>query len=103
MLPIRTIIPEEVVPNTIIETGDNTGVSGVQFHNWDFSLEKSQQEQYDWKYATLDCFRDEFEADSDDYSGLFLRGYMNEAEAKAGHKEIVAEVLAKGQSAECLQ
>lgn len=91
------------MPNTVIETGINSGVSCVEFRNWDLSLEKSQKEQYDWKYATSDCFRDEFYDDSDGYNCIFIEGYMTEEEAKVGHKRIVAEILSKGSLAECLQ
>jgi len=100
---IITEIPEDIVPNTLIETSDNTGISLLEFMNPDLSFTDDQQEQYDWKFATLDCFKDEFYDDSDKYCGVFLMGYMTEDEAKMGHKRIIDDILVNGRSAKCFQ
>lgn len=102
IISLITDIPESIVPNTLIETDDNDGSSVIEFFNEDLSYEKSQGEQYAWKYATVDAFKDEYYS-GDGFDCIFIEGYMTEEDAKVGHNRIVAEILAKGREAECLQ
>jgi len=102
MESLITNIPEDIVPNTVIETSDNTCASVVEFLNPDLSYEKGQRELYGWKFATLDCFKDEFYDDTDEYGCIFIEGYMTEEEAIEGHGRIVNEILVRGRAAECL-
>jgi len=59
--------------------------------------EDGQREQYSWKFATCDVFKDQLEDDDEDeYMAIFLAGHNNEEEAKMGHENIVKYYIVHG-------
>lgn len=89
-----TSISEDILENTVIETDLNTGFSVLEFHNIDGSLADDQKEQYDFKYATLCCFKDEyFDKNKEDFSAILIKEYTTKEEAIEGHKKIVDFIL----------
>ena len=96
MKPLITDIPEDIAPNTVIETDNSAGLSCTEFLNSGSGLDKSQKEQYDYKYATLDCDRNEYYSeDEHSFMAIFLEGYMTLKEARAGHRRIISGILGR--------
>jgi hypothetical protein len=91
------LVPETIIENMALITDYNNGCSIIEFHNADLSLMDDQKEQYDWKFATVDAFKDQFkDGRAEQYDCLFMLGYNTEKEAKTGHRNFVDHIKKYG-------
>ena len=74
-----------------------SGITLFNCSNADLSLADDQKELYDWKFSTIDAFRDEYEDKKrTDYTSIFIIGYNSEKEARTGHINLVKHIKKHG-------